>query len=716
MRLKSIDIGGFRGFASRQKFDLSADATVIVGVNGLGKTSLLDAILWGLCGKVDRVGDDAKLVSLYSETGEARISIELESQSGELTSITRSSDGSKQSIQLSTGEMDFKGGSADARLYELCWPDAISASDSNASLTSAFVRSVYLQQDRVRDFLDASSDQDRFNIISELVGTGRLTELQLQLERERNSWTRATTQRKTEGKPLLDRVAELERQLQKIRQSSETLDEEGTPSWSEWWTAAKGLGIISPADPPSAASVEASNSLNFAIQELQSAGSQSERKRGIGVSLRTLLDEKPNRPEVSIDELRLVNEKAEAELNDTRTKLDFARRQAAENRRLQIETRELKAQQRALAQIALMLLGDHCPVCEQSYDHEQTKSRLERLVIPEETALTSATETSDIVSELAIEEEKFAKFAMDAKKLLDETRAKIASYSKWQDEVTRAISDLELEILASDLKSSHIDEIISSCTRRNAELLAHRKAGERLSLNLARESAKSRIATVETELQGGKTELEAHLAAVTSREATGEKTSLLLDALREAASRVAVDRLRQIEPFFQRVYARIDPHPAFRIVKLATRFSRGRGRLDTEVYDSLESVRSDNPSAVLSSSQLNALAVSLFLSLNLTLPKLPVEAALLDDPIQSLDDINLLGLVDLLRRTKDKRQLIVSTHDARFGKLLARKLRPGNKIQRTSVIELFGWSRRGPEVRQYDIQSEHSALRLVRAS
>lgn len=165
----------------------------------------------------------------------------------------------------------------------------------------------------------------------------------------------------------------------------------------------------------------------------------------------------------------------------------------------------------------------------------------------------------------------------------------------------------------------------------------------------------------------------------------------------------------------ERPWARIDPHPAFRMVKLATRFSRGRGRLDTQVHDSVEGLSSDSPSAVLSSSQLNALAVSLFLSLNLALPRLPVEAALLDDPIQSLDDSNLLGLVDLLRRTKDKRQLIVSTHDERFGKLLARKLRPTSGNQRTSVIELSGWTRGGPEVRQYAVEPESTILKLVHA-
>lgn len=73
----------------------------------------------------------------------------------------------------------------------------------------------------------------------------------------------------------------------------------------------------------------------------------------------------------------------------------------------------------------------------------------------------------------------------------------------------------------------------------------------------------------------------------------------------------------------------------------------------------------------------------------------PLSTILLDDPLQSLDDINLLGLIDLLRQTKDQRQLLVSTHDERFGNLLGRKLRPRTAAQRTIVVELEGWTRQG---------------------
>ena len=45
MRLLSIELSGFRGFAQKREFDLDADAVVVIGANGHGKTSLFHGIL-----------------------------------------------------------------------------------------------------------------------------------------------------------------------------------------------------------------------------------------------------------------------------------------------------------------------------------------------------------------------------------------------------------------------------------------------------------------------------------------------------------------------------------------------------------------------------------------------------------------------------------------------------------------------------------------------
>jgi len=131
------------------------------------------------------------------------------------------------------------------------------------------------------------------------------------------------------------------------------------------------------------------------------------------------------------------------------------------------------------------------------------------------------------------------------------------------------------------------------------------------------------------------------------------------------------------------------------------------------VSDPVAGKECDQPATVLSSSQVNALAVSVFLALNIGIPDPPLAVAMLDDPIQSLDDINLLGLVDLLRRAKDRRQLVVSTHDTRFGSLLARKLRPAGESGKTIVLELDGWSRQGPRITTREVKADPEPLRLV---
>ena len=110
---------------------------------------------------------------------------------------------------------------------------------------------------------------------------------------------------------------------------------------------------------------------------------------------------------------------------------------------------------------------------------------------------------------------------------------------------------------------------------------------------------------------------------------------------------------------------------------------------------------------------MNALAVSVFLAFNLGVESVPLKTAVLDDPLQSLDDVHLLGLIDLLRRVKGRRQLVLSTHDARFGTLLARKLRPISEHQRTVAIDFVDWTREGPTLVLHEISKDRSDLRIV---
>jgi predicted ATPase len=107
--------------------------------------------------------------------------------------------------------------------------------------------------------------------------------------------------------------------------------------------------------------------------------------------------------------------------------------------------------------------------------------------------------------------------------------------------------------------------------------------------------------------------------------------------------------------------------------------------------------------------------VSLFLGLNLGTREAPLQAVMLDDPLQSLDDVNLLGLVDTLRRTKALRQLLVSTHDRRLANLLQRKLRPVGDDGHTRIFSFSDWGEEGPVVEVEEMQGEPTEFRVAAA-
>ncbi len=250
----------------------------------------------------------------------------------------------------------------------------------------------------------------------------------------------------------------------------------------------------------------------------------------------------------------------------------------------------------------------------------------------------------------------------------------INAYNANEAAIQKRMVDLGVTSVTKDNRIAAVDGA-ATVTRQSLEQIAMaQKAGEAFALSISVSGDRVSIQEFEQQLAMLRHQIDLGEADITQRSATGELAQKVIEALRESASSVVTTRVKEIEPLLSDIYSRIDVHPAFRVVRFLTSVVRGKGQLSTVVSDLLTEVDCESPCEVLSSSQLNVLAVSTFLSLNLGALRPPLDSTLLDDPLQSLDDINLLGLIDLLRRTKDQRQLCVSTHDSRFGDLLARKL------------------------------------------
>jgi DNA repair exonuclease SbcCD ATPase subunit len=700
MRIAALNINGFRAWKHEVTLDLAADAVIIIARNGQGKTSLLDAIMWSLTGSVPRLGSDDALISQYSETGQAFVSVDLqEAVADKMLKVSRLFDGTSQNVQVEFGGKVLVGAAATQCIIEKLWPTAKSAPEPASALLAAFTRSIYLQQDLVRDFIQDQDKQARFAAVSEIIGTGRVTELQLQLDRAKTAWTKSTNERHEEGSALRKRLGNVREQLSAMTAGPIDLATLET-QWMSWWLQTSPVIGDNPA--LSAASPRAASELDRALKLLYS----SEMALGRQIDeLRETLAFLQTKPPAVLSSEPSVAERVKAldtEIETLTTEFDELRKRQKVFEVAEAERSKTQTEMVQLARLALRHLKERCPVCDQTYDSRSTHARLEKLL--RGTGL-------HLPAEQGFEKEVAAKTAASSK--LTERRTLLAAEQRqaaqanerirlWQTERTR-----RAEAFPESLSDEDVTQAIVARTHdiweETLKIQRLRKSGEQLALQIASTSEAQRRAELLQELKSLAEAVERAEAEFGRRNATGELAGRILNALRESAGDLVKDQLREIEPVLQRIYETCDPHPALKAVRLVSGMFRGRGQLGTVIEDpENENVRSDDPARILSSSQINVLAVSLFLALNLTVRSLPLQCAILDDPLQSLDDLNLLGLVDVLRHVKDQRQMFISTHDHRFGSLLRRKLRPVQPGQRTRVIEISDWSREGPIINQYD--------------
>jgi exonuclease SbcC len=130
------------------------------------------------------------------------------------------------------------------------------------------------------------------------------------------------------------------------------------------------------------------------------------------------------------------------------------------------------------------------------------------------------------------------------------------------------------------------------------------------------------------------------------------------------------------------IYKKIDPHPDYESIEFKCDFGESKPRLQifTIKVDGDGKETKSVPALYFSTAQINILSLSIFLARALK-TKNPetgesVDCIFIDDPIQSMDSINILSFIDLFRGivTSLGKQLIVSTHEENFHLLLQKKI------------------------------------------
>ncbi|NFN85956.1 hypothetical protein FDF31_03915 [Clostridium sporogenes] len=161
-----------------------------------------------------------------------------------------------------------------------------------------------------------------------------------------------------------------------------------------------------------------------------------------------------------------------------------------------------------------------------------------------------------------------------------------------------------------------------------------------------------------------------------------------LECIYMAAKKIVEEKITSVlnTPLINDFYRKIEPHPIMKKMKYSLKFNdKDKPELEILVSSDTEEYL---PDWYFSSAQLNVVALTTFLARANSVDYSPINTIFIDDPVGHFDDINILAFVDLLRAMieKNKKQIIISTHDEVVYNLLKRKL--SVQYYSTKFIEL----------------------------
>jgi DNA repair exonuclease SbcCD ATPase subunit len=651
-RLAAIELEGFRGFSDARRLDLDADAVIIRGDNGAGKTSLVDGILWVFAGElvhlVERVRGMRKIedaITNRHRAGDATVTLEIVAD-GHRWSFTRR--GNQLQTALTATCDNAPEANPEQALAEVFGHAAL------AETVDAVNTWGLLRQDAVRAALDTAGGA-LHERLSGILGLERVTRFAAAATTASNALiSERTTARKT-----LQRLEERHREAATRRDDARA--RVATPATRQA-IVRDGIAEINAGLPDGVRLNPADGGDLVPVEELErplkAFGSALGSLAAARKRLAAVLDTAPDDPVT----------KAEAEL-------DAARVAAA------VATERAPAMTQ-LAVAALGLLGDRCPVCEQEIDQASVQAHLEEVIEENRRVAAAAQEAAARVAR--------AQTALGAAKeharVRNEAEEAARSALSAARDAGHAATSAGVEVDQAALESAGLADAVSRAVDQLRGLYRRlEQASEVYVRRLADE-----ITAIEAELANARQELDD-----LERRCRDAKT--LEHAAHSSAEAIVERALKRLEPTFAEVFERLNPNPAFTELHARQDVFRNRNQIVPVVRDPDRGVDA-NPLLVFSEGQLNVVALSYFLGMALNAREGTLPFLVLDDPLQALDVLAILGFSDLCRRIRDSRQLIVTTHDRRFADVLVRKLSPRERETRTIVHDFTAWTREGPVV------------------
>lgn len=639
MRLDFVEVCGFRGFRDLLRINFGRGFTVITGRNGVGKSTLCDAVEFAITGSIDKYAVEKAARESLSDyfwwRGEGvpnahYVTVSFVDDNGKPFAITRTresgSDRSPEEIHAAL----CRGSAPDDALRQL-------------------TRTSIIRDEWIAALSLDLTETERFDLVRSalgaLEGSGAGSRAKEVVAAAETAHTKDEAAYEAARSRLADRLA----QQSEIQTA---LSRSGDVSGA--------LQVIAAAAPDAPAELTARlvagrNALANARASLGRMGEALQLGRDVAEAQAVY-----NAPEAVAK-----RETASAAHEAAQREHEAAQQVVSEAEQRLSREEELDAVAASLSLLVehgerLGLHDNHCPLCAA---HRTSAEFAAGLAAARQRITSLASGVQAARDALAIAKQNVRQVSLtlqtasvavqahadELRRLRNQEAAHVGFYEQWGLDY-RFINDPD-----------GLEQAISSERDRLIDL-------ERALLVLEASQAVSRMSSIESNISALRAEIEKLAQAVSQSRNAITAAREIERSVRRVSAEIIDERLAQISPLLNELYQRLRPHTDWQTIDYSIR-GDVRRFLSLKVGDGL------NPQFVFSSGQRRAAGLAFLLSVHLARAWTPLRSLLLDDPVQHIDDFRALHLVEVLAALRlEGRQIICAVEDPALADLLCRRL------------------------------------------
>jgi len=639
MRIEYVELAGFRGFRDKVRVDFGSGFTVITGRNGVGKSTIVDAIDYALTGSINKFkvqtakgGGLAEHIWWVGEgaSGRRHVSLGVVDLDGKQHSLTRFDDGSV--IETEPFETIL-----------------INAAKGQQIGLRNLATTMILRDELISEYSLDLSEQARFSAVLDAIAP----ETGPDLAKKVADVSALAAGRLQDAKTRLERLqSRLTENLEHVAQARNMAAQ--SPSAESALSTLRSFVPDLPADIASRRK-RVGEFLAQLRLDLSVVADSRPRILSFAESVRALETEGVSQSVASLVEQITPIEASIAEL-DGQLKEANKHLEAAEAENAQLTHLAMLVEHGE----AYGLDRGHCPLCAATRSAEEFAKAIAASKEKLSEAGNKVAAASKAASELNEKRRNLQQQLQLLQRQHSALTARIEAVQTERTALTRMLTERGCQVDPTDIPA--IDRWLLDSQERQIRI-------QEALVALDSTDITDRIVTIEKTSEELRSQIDSLSGAIVAREIEANLAKKVEELTKEFPNQILAEQFDAVMPLLKEFYRRLRPHTDWDEIEYDFG-GRIKGSLNFYVADH------KNPQFLFSSGQRRATGLAFLLAVHLSRHWANLATLILDDPVQHIDDYRALNLVEVLatiRRTGH--QIIVSVEDPALARLLARRLR-----------------------------------------